>query len=66
MEREGGTNSIKPSQPADSYGKNKAKAKSRKAWRVGSVVGVLKVQTKVKIPEASPSLCPRAGSSGEP
>lgn len=30
-----------------------------------SLVGVLKAQTRVKIPEASPSLCPRAGSSGE-
>lgn len=38
VKREGGTNSIKPSQPADSHGKNKAK--SRKAWRVGSVLWV--------------------------
>lgn len=30
-----------------------------------SLVGVLKVQTGVKIPEASPNLCPRVGSSGE-
>lgn len=30
-----------------------------------SLVHVLKVQTRVKILEASPSLCPGVGSSGE-
>lgn len=65
VEREGGTNSIKPSQPADSHGKNKAK--SRKAWRVGSVLWVFsKSRQELRFQRPLPASAPGQGAVGSP